>query len=156
MARISLLIPVLLAGCGPVIAFDKPGTSVARLGQDLSGCEAQAFQLAPPNVVQQTNWRRTYDYRPVCIDGKCGYIRDYRYVPETRSVDLNAGLRRDQTLACMQSRGYGVTELPRCTTNSGAKTGITAQTQLASVSETACVVDVKGYGPVIRDSGKPG
>ena len=151
MKRFWMILTLLVAGCGPMAAFDRPGVSVTRLAKDLNGCEASAFEFAPPNVIQQTRWRTDFRPVPVCYAGYCDFYYDRRWVPEIYSVDVNAGARQSKLLSCMANKGYLLVEVPRCTAQQQQAVSLTRNSKQAPLSNTACGVNLQGVGPLIVD-----
>ncbi|MDJ0860599.1 MAG: hypothetical protein QNJ03_16035 [Dinoroseobacter sp.] len=139
MSRKLLLIPLVLAACGPVTAFDQAGVPVSRLSSDLQTCAATANAEAPPDVqvfyTYERRWRRDY----------WGGPPRWRYERERDIVDVNERQRAVFLQQCMIARGYRVTQLPRCTSTPA----VSFETRLPPVTEQSCVVKVSGVGPVI-------
>lgn len=140
MSRKLLLIPLVLAACGPVVAYDKPGVSVSRLGTDLQGCSARANAEAPPDV------RVITSYEPRFRASRWGGPPGWRYEKERDIIDVNEGRRAAALQQCMISQGYRITQLPRCSSTPQALSG---ESRLPRISEQSCVVKVDGIGPVI-------
>ena len=153
MHRLLVTAALLVTGCGPIVAFDQPGVTVQRLGQDLKSCEVNAFEAAPPQIVQETRWRLDYRPIPVCYAGVCDFYYDRRYVPELVSVDVNARNRQARLLSCMADRGYIAAEVPRCSNPAALGATLTRGTRQAALSETSCALTLQGIGPVILDPG---
>jgi hypothetical protein len=140
MPRILLLAPLVLAACGPVIAFDQQGVSVARLSSDLQSCAARATAEAPPDVQVITTYER--QFRSARWGGRPGW----NYERERDIVDVNEGPRAVALQQCMVAQGYRVAQLPRC---SSTPMSVTAEFRQPAVTDQSCVVNVQGIGPVV-------
>lgn len=140
MSRKTLLIPLVLAACGPVVAFDQPGVPVSRLSSDLQTCSARATAEAPPDV------QVIYTYENRFRTGRWGGRPGWDIQRERDIVDVNEGPRAVALQQCMIARGYRVTQLPRC---SSKPTNLTSDTRLPTVTEQSCAVSIDGIGPVI-------
>lgn len=130
---------VVLTACGPMVVYDQPGVSVSRLASDLQRCEAEAYAKAPPNITRE---RMTVQ------------VTEYRYgIPRTAydrqwvDIDRNEIIRGETRVACLQTAGYQLAQIPRCSLVSGAD--ITPQTRQAPAGPGSCAVSVSGVGPVI-------
>ncbi len=140
MSRKLLLIPLILTACGPVTAFDQPGVPISRLASDMQSCAAISNAEAPPDVQVVTTYERRFRR------DRWGGPPRWRYERERDIVDMNTGRRAVALQECMISRGYRVTQLPRC---SSTPTGVTGDTRLPAITEQSCVVTLSGVGPVI-------
>ena len=112
------MVVVLLAACGPVSVYYKPGASQTVQKNDLLSCQVDALAKAP--VASQI--RRTppqfIPRRSVCrADGRCTYRGGYFVDGDVYTVDVNAKLRADIEASCMGKKGYTPVELPRCNSN---------------------------------------
>ena len=109
---------VLLAACGPVSVYYKPGASHTVQKNDLLSCRVDALAKAP--VASQIR-RAPPQYIPrrsVCrADGRCTYRGGYFVDGDVYTVDVNAKLRADIEANCMRKKGYDPVELPRCNSN---------------------------------------
>ncbi|WP_425090286.1 hypothetical protein [Tropicimonas sp. S265A] len=140
MTRKLLLAPLVLAACGPVVAFDKTGVSVSRLSSDLQTCSARALAEAPQDVQVIYTYERKFRSR--------GYGRAPRWEwdRERDIVDVNEGRRAVALQQCMIDAGYRVREVPRC---SGTPVDIDGAYRQPSFSDQSCAVKIDGIGPVI-------
>lgn len=141
MLRKLLLIPLVLSACGPLVAYDQQGVSVARLSSDLQTCSARATAEAPPDV------QVIYTYENRFRTGRYGDKFGWNIERERDIVDVNEGARAIALQQCMVSRGYRLTQLPRC--SSSTPTNISGEFRQPQVTEQSCAVNVSGVGPVI-------
>lgn len=128
-----------LSACGPIVAYDNPGVSVSRLANDLRSCAAQALQQAPVNITRERVTVR---------------VREVRHgIPRTTydriwaDIDRNEVIREEIRMQCLQSRGYRLAQVPRC--SGAAESAITGATRQAAAGPGSCGVNVSGVGPVI-------
>lgn len=143
-----LVLCVLLLGfaaCAPLSIYHRPGVAVAKMEDDLLGCQVAALEQAP--VASQVR-RGPPIYVPeryYCNDhGHC-YRRGGYFIPgEIYTVDVNAPLRRKIETRCMARKGYQRVDIPNC------PAGVTlepspADTQvLPPLTENSCAIRGSG------------
>ncbi|WP_424967443.1 hypothetical protein [Dinoroseobacter sp. S375] len=128
-----------LTGCAPVIVYDQPGVTVAQLASDLERCALRARSIAPRDVQRE---RRTVEV----IEYRYGVPR-IAYDRQWVDVDINAGLREESRLNCLEAAGYSLAQIPSC--SAGRAGEITPATRQVAASETSCAAKISGVGPVI-------
>lgn len=106
---LSLLLPILLAGCAEHWA--KPGGTPADLQRAKAECETEAFARFPP-VMQTVMVTAGYFSPPqttcTTVNGKtrCHTIGGVWVPPTFQTIDLNQGPRRSARIGCMTVRGW--------------------------------------------------
>lgn len=130
---------LMLAACGPLTAFYKPGASVARLESDTLTCETRALGKAP--IANEIRQRAPIFYpgHRYCVSNQCYYRPGYWADGGTYTVDINRQLRQRLAQSCMSDKGYRQVELKRCTGQSNAATASTSGL-LGPLDENSCAV----------------
>ena len=131
----------LLAACGPMTIYHRPGVPVSRMQSDSTKCEVRALKDAPV-----ANQIRQYPpiYHPggqVCDGaGNCrvwpGYWTDGGFY----TVDVNRDLRARVMDLCMAERGYRPVSLPTCPASVRAAVPPGQTKILPEITETSCVI----------------
>ncbi|MEM8580128.1 MAG: hypothetical protein AAGF50_02890 [Pseudomonadota bacterium] len=152
------LIPVgaalVLAGCTtqPVVVFDQPGVTTARLSTDYGRCVAEAERQAPRSVQNQTNFgtnvgvgvgtgNRNWNGRST--------FTDFTFSVDTRRVDVNAGRRVGLVQQCMSSKGYTPRQLPGCSNQQRASATANSEARQPQITQQSCGTVLSGIGPVV-------
>ena len=106
---------VLLAACGPMSLYYRPGATVARLNTDQTACEVAALRDAPVATQIRQN-PPVYVPGPTRCDasGKCVQYPGHWVSGGFYTVDVNAGLRGRVEGLCMAQKGYEPVQIPRC------------------------------------------
>lgn len=120
-----------LLACGPSSLYEayqqgaplhnvayKAGVTPAAIARDQVNCRAEAAREVPQNIRVSTTPLRVSNGRITCreIDGEkfCRQGEPRVSGGETKTRDLNAGLRVDYFGQCMADRGYRFVSLPPC------------------------------------------
>ena len=158
MLRLPLFVAlVALSACAPVSLYYKEGAAVSRQKSDLLSCEVDALAKAP--VATQIRQAPPYyiPSRRYCRpDGSCYHRGGYFAGGELYSVDVNARLRRDLRIQCMDQRGYRPVELPRCAngTQGTVATGTDGSVRMPPIGPDSCVSkDTAGEWQIITPRG---
>ncbi|THH39206.1 hypothetical protein E4Z66_03990 [Aliishimia ponticola] len=140
----SLPLLALLATCGPLTLYHKPGVSVARLQQDELTCETRALRDAP--VANELRQDPPIFVPPRRVCGRHGHCRThggYWRPGNIYTVDVNAGLRRRIEAQCMASKGYRPAQIPLCPPG----TKVSGPTNvLPPLTERSCAVRLETGG----------
>jgi hypothetical protein len=134
-----------VAACAPLSIYHRPGVAVAKMEDDLLGCQVVSLEQAP--VASQVR-----QGPPIYVPGryycnKRGHCyRQYGYyIPgDIYTIDVNASLRRKLETRCMARKGYQRVEIPNC------PAGVTmepspADTQvLPPLTENSCAIRGSG------------
>ncbi|MFU8864090.1 MAG: hypothetical protein ACNA7O_09245 [Rhodobacterales bacterium] len=107
------LAAVILAACGPLGIYHKPGTQVSTMNRALTNCEVEALGKVPVDRRVERDPVRIVPRRVCDSNGNCSVFYD-RVGGEVRSYDNNAGLRQRVLNQCMADQGYRYVELPAC------------------------------------------
>ncbi|KAA0920936.1 hypothetical protein [Aquicoccus porphyridii] len=115
MKKLTMIALALLAGCGPMGLYYKPGISLAGIERDEIACTLKAEREVPVRNVSRVIPGQWIPGHKVCPKkGQChvtpGYMTPSRVVTE----DANLGLRNRVAALCMQDRGYSRISLPPC------------------------------------------
>lgn len=103
----------VLAACGPLGIYHKPGAQVSTMNRALTNCEVEALAKVPVDRRVERDPVRIVPRRVCDSDGNCNVIYD-RVGGEVRSYDNNAELRQRVLGQCMADGGYRYVELPAC------------------------------------------
>lgn len=130
---------LMVAACGPLTAFYKPGAEVARLEADTLTCESRALEKAP--VANEIRQRAPMFYpgHRYCVSGHCFYRPGYWADGGTYTVDTNRQIRQRLAKSCMADKGYQQVELKRCSGQSSAAAAA-ASDLLGPLDESSCAV----------------
>jgi hypothetical protein len=137
------IIPALLvlAACGPLSIYYRPGVSVSRMQNDTTNCQVAALKDAPvANQIRQSP-PIFYPGRTVCgAAGSCyrtpGFWADGGFY----TVDANKELRGRVLDMCMAQKGYQPVTIPTCPASVKNAVPATATTKLPTLSENSCVI----------------
>jgi hypothetical protein len=138
-----------------VPVFYKAGGSVSRLNSDLLACQVDALAKAPvATQVRQGPPRYIPGTRHCNVQGHCIRRGGYFIGGEIYSVDVNARLRRELELLCMERKGYSSVELPRCRSGETPTDTPTSDPRLPPLTERSCVKrDPQGRWQIIDPAG---
>lgn len=130
---------LLLASCGPVSVYYKPGAPVAKLRDDALSCEVAALKDAPVSTVQRQTSPTFVPPRRICNgDGRCRTYGGYWEPGIIYTEDTNEDLRDRLEQRCMAQRGYTEIAVPRCTAGTRASGVMTVLP--SRVTEQTCAV----------------
>jgi hypothetical protein len=134
---VGLIGALALSACGPIVAYDQQGVSVARLAGDLQSCAAEAVAKAPVDITRERITVQVREYRHG--------IPQLKYDRIWADIDRNEVIREETRVQCMQARGYALTQVPRCAQGAA----VTGDTRQAAAGPGSCGINVSGVGPVI-------
>ncbi len=137
------IIPTLLvlAACGPMSIYYRPGVSVSKMQNDTTICQVAALKDVPVNTQIRQNPPFFYPGRTICgAADDCyrtpGYWADGGFY----TVDVNRALRGRVQDMCMAEKGYQPVTIPTCPESIKNKVPATATTQLPPLTENSCVI----------------
>lgn len=132
---------LLLAACGPMSIYYRPGVSVTRMQNDTTKCEVAALKDAP--VATQVRQRPPIFFpgRRICNgSGNCYMSPGYWADGGIYTIDTNQDLRNRVLDMCMTNKGYQPVSIPACPDSFRNKVLPTATTQLPTLTSNSCVI----------------
>lgn len=132
---------LLLAACGPMSIYYRPGVSVSRMQADTTTCQVSALKDAP--VATQIRQRPPIFYpgRNICnAAGSCYFSPGYWVDGGIYTVDLNQDLRGRVLDLCMAKRGYQPVTLPPCPDTVKRAVPAVATVKLPTLTSKSCVI----------------
>lgn len=132
---------VVLAACGPLSIYYRPGVTVSRMQNDQLNCEVSALRDAP--VATQIRQRPPIFFpgRRWCdASGACYSQPGYWVDGGVYTVDTNADLRARVLNQCMAQKGYQPVDVPPCPVSvvNAATPGQTSK--LPPLTPASCVI----------------
>lgn len=94
-----------VSACAAPLLFDKPGMAPGSGKGDLTDCQVEALAKVPPSNRINTIPGGPETTYVNCASGFCT-ANTYGGGSTTYTVDVNAPLRRDVLIQCMQKKGY--------------------------------------------------
>lgn len=134
------LIGTLLAGCGPLSLYYKPGVSVTRQQNDTTRCQVQALDEVPVNTQIRQGPPIYYPGNRYCNHGQCWRTQGYWDRGPVYSVDANKGLRNRVTQMCMAEKGYQPVQIQPCSASIKAQVPAAATQTLPPLASTSCFI----------------
>lgn len=139
---LSLLVfALLVAACGPLSLYYRPGVSVTRMQTDQTNCEVKALRDAP--VASQIRQRPPVYFpgRQICNStGSCYYEPGYWLDGGVYTVDVNADLRGRVLTLCMAEKGYQPVDIPPCPSNVASAVPPAQTRTLPTLTQNSCVI----------------
>jgi hypothetical protein len=132
---------LVLASCGPMSIFYRPGVSVSRMQNDTTNCQVAALKDAPvANQIRQ-NPPIFYPGRTVCgAAGSCYRTPGFWVDGGLYTVDVNRDLRGRVLDMCMAEKGYHPVTIPNCPDSMRKSVPATATTKLPTLTANSCVI----------------
>jgi hypothetical protein len=143
MKPVLKIIPalLLLAACGPMSIYYRPGVSVTRMQNDTTNCQVAALKDAP--VATQIRQRPPIFFpgRNICnASGDCYVTPGYWADGGIYTVDTNQDLRNRVLDMCMAKKGYQPVTLPACPSSAKNSVPAVATTKLPTLTSKSCVI----------------
>ena len=137
------IIPALLvlAACGPMSIYYRPGVSVSRMQNDTTNCQVAALKDAPVSTQIRQRPPIYFPGYPICNgDGSCYRTPGYWADGGVYTVDTNLDLRNRVVDMCMANKGYQPVSIPTCPEGVKSKVQTQVTTQLPTLSQNSCVI----------------
>lgn len=138
--KIALMCGVL-ASCGPVSMYYKPGASVSRLDTDTTNCQVAALRDAPVANEIRRSPPVYYPGPRICRPGgNCYYRPGYWDPGNIYTVDTNKPLRDKVTQQCMAARGYQQVNIQRCSEGVKQSAPAVQTTVMPHLTQSSCII----------------
>lgn len=132
---------LLLAACGPMSIYYRPGVAVSRMQADTTNCQVAALRDAP--VATQIRQRPPIYIpgRNICNSaGNCYLTPGYWADGGIYTVDTNQDLRNRVLDLCMAKKGYQPVTLPACPASVKNAVPAVATVKLPTLTSKSCVI----------------